>query len=103
MWLCGFGEGIGTGLGADVCDDADDDDAMDETQWRHRFWRLDALEGADNGEERHTNEADLDSTDGGDESDTEEDDLAGISDVAPHGVYCVASTQFVYAFHDTAL
>ena len=83
MRQCGVGEDIGAGLGIlDVCED---DDAVDETRRRRRFWRLDAFEGAEE-DERDTDEAKSDSTDGGDESDTEDDDLVNISGVVPHGV-----------------
>ena len=62
-----------------------EDDAANETRWRRRFRRLDALEGAVDGEERHTDEADSDSADVGNEKDADEinsDDVSCISPVS---------------------
>ena len=71
MWQCGMGEDISVGLGPDVCDD--DDDAVDETRRRRRFWRLDALVGAEDEERDADSDAKLDA-----DSDADSDGVSGI-------------------------
>ena len=74
MRQCGIGEDIVVILGIDVCDE--DDDAVDETRRRRRFWRLDALVGAED-EER---DADSDA-EGEEEKDADDADLDGVISV----------------------
>ena len=81
MRQCGVGEDFGAGLGIlDVCED--DDDAVDETQWRRCFWRLDALVGAEDEERDADSDANSDV-----ESDADSDaDSDGVSGIPPCGV-----------------
>ena len=76
---CGVGEGFDATLGTS---DADDDDVMSETRRRRRFWRLDALVGAED-EERDANSDANSDVESNADSDADSD---GVSGIPPCGV-----------------
>ena len=79
MRQCGVGEDIGATLSTSDADDVDDDDdVMTETRRRRRFWRLDALVGAEDEERDADSDAKLDA-----DSDADSD---GVSGIPPCGV-----------------
>ena len=85
MRQCGMGEDIDADLdNLDVCED--DDDAVDETRRRRRFWRLNALVGAEDEGERDADDANSDCVNNGDEKDANVADLGDISGILPGGL-----------------